>query len=212
MHRKLLYTLLFIIVASIIALYLCNKAIIKNAEGKLYDDVQQIPYRKTALVLGTSRDLNNGYMNPYYRYRIEATTALYKAGKIKYIIVSVDNSHKDYNEPKQMRDDLISNGVDSTHIFLDYAGFRTFDSMVRLREIFSQDSVTIISQQFHNERALYIAHKENINAIAFNAKDVSAKAGFRTQLREKFARVKVFVDYLTNKSPKYLGDKVIIPK
>jgi SanA protein len=110
-----------------------------------------------------------------------------------------------------MRLDLISAGIDSAVIYLDYAGFRTFDSMVRLKEIFSQDSVTVISQQFHNERAIYIASQEGIAAIGFNAKDVSKKFGFRVQLREKFARVKVFVDYLTGKNPKFLGAKVAIP-
>lgn len=90
-------------------------------------------------------------------------------------------------------------------------GFRTFDSIVRLKEIFGQESVTIISQPFHNERAIYIASKEGIAAIGFNAKDVNARYGFKTQLREKLARVKVFADYLFSVKPKYLGDKIIIP-
>ena len=89
---------------------------------------------------------------------------------------------------------------------------RTFDSMVHLREIFSQDSVTIISQKFHNERALYIAPKEGIAAVAFNAKDVASNIDLKTKIREKLARVKVFVDYLVNVEPKFLGEKVRIPK
>jgi SanA protein len=107
-----------------------------------------------------------------------------------------------------MREDLIAAGVDSTHIYRDYAGFRTFDSMVRAREIFGQDSVTVISQPFHNERALYIAQREGISAISFNARDVGKRFGFKTQLRERFARVKVFVDYAFGKKPRFLGEKV----
>ena len=133
------------------------------------------------------------------------------AGKIKYLIISGDNSRKDYNEPQSMKDDLVKNGIDSNLIFLDYAGFRTFDSMVRLREIFGQQQVTVISQQFHNERAIFIAQKQNIDAIGFNARDVKGGDGLSIRMREKLARVKVFIDYLTNKKPKYLGPKVMIP-
>ena len=102
-------------------------------------------------------------------------------------------------------------GIDSTVIYLDYAGFRTFDSIVRLKKIFGQQRVTIISQLFHNQRAIYIAQKEGIEAIGFNAKDVSGDAGLKVQLREKLARVKVFVDMITGKKPKFLGEKISIP-
>jgi len=83
--------------------------------------------------------------------------------------------------------------------------------MIRLREIFGQSSATVISQPFHNERAIFIAGKEDIDAIGFNARDVGTRVGFRVMIREKLARVKVFVDYLTNKKPKFLGPKVSIP-
>lgn len=189
----------------------CNKTIDSAAEGKLYTQAENTPYNKVGLLLGTSKFLRGGTENPYYRYRIRAAVDLYKAGKIRYILVSGDNSRKEYNEPGLMKADLIASGIDSSHIFLDYAGFRTFDSMVRLRDVFGQDSVTVISQQFHNERALYIADREGISAIGFNAKDVGIKMGLRTQIRERFARVKVFVDYLTGKGPKFLGPKVSIP-
>ncbi len=204
-----LFVLLAVVFAVII--YFCNRAIIKAAEGKLFSNVEAVPYNKAGLLLGTSKYLPNNRLNYYYVYRIEAAEKLYKAGKIKYIIVSGDNSRKDYNEPETMRGDLIKRGVDSSHIFLDYAGFRTFDSMVRLKEIFGQDSVTVISQPFHNERALYIASREGIVAIGFNAADVGANAGLPVQAREKLARVKVFLDYLFRKKPKFLGEKVIVP-
>ena len=109
-----------------------------------------------------------------------------------------------------MRADLMAAGVDSAVIYLDYAGFRTFDSMVRLREIFGQDSVTVISQKFHKERALYIAGREKIAAIGYNARDVGQASGMRVKFREKLARVKVFLDYLLGEKPKFLGERVII--
>ena len=209
--RLLLYSFLIFIPICLIAIFLCNKIIRDTAAGKLYSDTKSIPFNKVGLLLGTSKQLTSGYSNLYYDYRIEAATRLLKEGKIKYLIISGDNSRKEYSEPEDMRASLMAAGIDSSVIFLDYAGFRTFDSIVRLKEIFSQDSVTIISQPFHNERALYMAAKEGITAVGFNAADVSAKYGFRVQLREKLARVKVFVDYWMGQKPKFLGSKVIIP-
>jgi SanA protein len=209
--RILLYSLLALIPICLIAVFWCNKIIRDTAAGKLYSDSKTIPFNKVGLLLGTSKHLASGYQNLYYNYRIEAATRLLKEGKIKYMIISADNSRKEYSEPEDMRADLMAAGIDSSVIFLDYAGFRTFDSVVRLKEIFSQHSVTIISQPFHNERALYMASKEGITAIGFIAADVSAKYGFRVQLREKLARVKVFVDYWLGKKPKFLGSKVNIP-
>lgn len=213
MRRKkiLLYSLLAIIPICLIAIFLCNKIIRDTASGKLYTDTKSIPYNKVGLLLGTSKLGRTGYSNPYYDYRIQAAARLLKEGKIKYLIISGDNGRKEYSEPEDMRADLMAAGIDSSVIFLDYAGFRTFDSVVRLKEIFGQYSVTIISQPFHNERALYMATKEGITAVGFNAADVSAKQGIRVQLREKLARVKVFVDYWMGKKPKFLGSKVIIP-
>ena len=203
--------ILVIFVITVLTIVICNRVIENAASGKLYSDTESIPFNKVGLLLGTSKYLKHGAVNPYYYFRIEAAVKLLKAGKIRYIIVSGDNGHQEYNEPVQMQTDLIKAGIDSSVIYLDYAGFRTFDSIVRLKEIFSQDSVTIISQQFHNERAIYIASREGISAIGFNAEDVGKNAGFKVQVREKLARVKVFVDYLFGKKPKFLGQKVVIP-
>ena len=209
--RKTFFISLTVIIAAVlITTWLCNKAVTDSAGNKLYTDAKDIPYNKVGLLLGTTRNGRHGYINPYYDYRIQAAAILIKAKKIKYLIISGDNGRKEYNEPESMRSDLIHAGIDSTVIYLDYAGFRTFDSMVRLKEIFGQDSVTVISQKFHNERAIYIASKEGITAIGYNAQDVSANQGVKTQLREKLARVKVFVDYLFGTKPKFLGEKIII--
>jgi len=201
--------ILFAITAS--AIYYCNQQITQSANARLYNSVTNIPYKKTGLLLGTGKYLKNGIINPYYQYRINATIALFNAQKIKYLIISGDNSTVDYNEPAMMRLDLMQAGIDSTVIYLDYAGFRTFDSMIRVKEIFGQTDVTIISQQFHNERAIFIAQKEQIEAIGFNAQDVPLHADLKVKTREKLARVKVFVDYIFQTKPKFLGEKINIP-
>lgn len=209
--RKLVFAFIFLLIAGVVVLYICNHTVEKASKGKLYSDVQTIPYNKVGLLLGTSKFISDGRINPYYANRINAAAVLMKAGKIRYVIISGDNSRKGYNEPADMRNDLIKAGIDSSFIFLDYAGFRTFDSMIRLKEIFSQTSVTVISQPFHNQRAIYIASREGIDAIGFNAKDLSKNLGFKVQLREKFARVKMFLDFWVGKQPKYLGKKITIP-
>lgn len=210
-RNTVLYLLSLLMAAVALSLYFCNRTIERSARGKLFSDVGHVPYNRVGLLLGTAKYLSSGYTNYYYTYRIEAAAQLLKAGKIKYLIISGDNSRHDYNEPELMKQDLVQAGIDSNLIYLDYAGFRTFDSMIRLKEIFSQDSVTVISQQFHNERALFIASREGIAAIGFNAQDVGKSYGWKTSLREKFARVKVFVDYLTAAKPKFLGEKISIP-
>ncbi|HOY29822.1 MAG TPA: ElyC/SanA/YdcF family protein [Flavobacteriales bacterium] len=144
----------------------------------------------------------------YFTHRMKAAAELYHAGKVQHLLLSGDNGRKGYNEPADMRRALIQAGVDSTNITLDYAGFRTFDSMVRAREVFGQDRFTVISQRFHNERAIYIAQQAGLQAIGFNAKDVTGRSGWRTALREKAARVKVFVDMALGIDPKFLGDPV----
>src|SRR3954453_23138636 len=159
-RRMLLLSFLLLVAAALVCIYLCNRVIDNAAKGKLYSNVHDIPFHKVGLLLGTSKYLANGDVNAYYLYRIEAAVNLIKAGKIKYIVVSGNNNSNGYNEPEQMKADLMKAGIDSAIIFPDYAGFRTFDSMIRLKEIFSQDSVTLISQAFHNARALYIASKE----------------------------------------------------
>ena len=209
-RKTIIISLAIIVLLSAGLTIFADKIIDNKSKNYLYSDVIKIPENKVGILLGTSKYLRNGQINLYYKYRIEAAIALYKAGKIRYIVVSGDNSRKTYDEPTQMKSDLVANGVPENAIYLDYAGFRTWDSMVRMKEIFSQSSFTVISQRFHNERAIYLAHRYGLNAVGFNAKEVEKYYGFKTNLREKLARVKVFVDFFTNKKPKFLGEKIEI--
>lgn len=206
---KIIVLVLFLVIVSI---PLSNKVIQNNATSKTFNSVKNIPKNKVGLLLGTIKYLSNGHINLYYAYRLNAALKLYKAKKIQFIVISGDNSSKDYDEPTDFKNDLMKGGVPEDKIFLDYAGFRTLDSVVRAKEIFGQDSITVISQQFHNERAIYLAEWYDIKAIGFNAKSITGRYGFRVKLREYLARVKVFVDILFRVQPKFLGDKITIPK
>ena len=169
-----------------------------------------MPNEKVGLLLGTGKFLGNGKENAYFFYRIDAAETLYKSGKIKYILISGDNSQKDYSEPEDMQTELIKRGITADKIILDFAGFRTLDSVVRAKEIFGQNSFIIISQKFHNERAIFLAQNYGIKAYGFNSKDVNKYFGFKTKLREYFARVKVFVDFTLGVEPKFGGEKILI--
>ena len=201
---------ILIAILSLIGIFSADRLVEKYANGKVYNSTNKIPHNKVGLLLGTGKILSNGRINLYYKYRIKAAAKLYKSGKIEFILVSGDNSRKDYDEPTTIKSDLIKKGVPADKIILDYAGFRTLDSIVRSKEIFGQKSITIISQQFHNERAIYIAKHKDIQAIGFNAKDVNVHYGLKTRLRERLARVKMLLDLTIGKKPKFLGEKIEI--
>lgn len=185
---------------------LCNGLVNYRSSGKTYSSVDEIPFRKTGIVLGTSKHFRGNRINPYFQYRIDAAAALYHGGKIKYLIVSGDNSRNSYNEPQDMKDALIKKGVPENRIICDFAGFRTYDSMYRAWKIFGLQSFTIISQEYHNKRALYICQGLGLDAVAFNAKDVYGNESFRP--REILARTAAVLDVWFGKKPKYLGAKI----
>jgi len=189
-----------------------NYYIISGTSDHIYRSVDSVPRNRVGLVLGTSRYLRSGGSNPYFRYRIDAAIKLYNADKIEYILVSGDNSLKSYNEPKLMREALEERGVPANRIFADYAGFRTLDSVVRSKEVFGQNQLTIITQEFHGRRAVFIGRHKGIEAVAFAAGSVSTEYGFKVLVREVFARVKAVLDiYVFNTQPRFLGEAEIIP-
>mgnify|MGYP000250566864 FL=1 len=189
-----------------------NWVIIFSAKHNVYSNISETPNgNKVALMLGTSRYTVRGTTNLYFKYRINAAVELYRAGKIKHIIVSGDNRVENYNEPKQMQSALMARGIPERVITLDYAGFRTLDSVVRCKKVFGQTKFIIISQKFHVERALFIANKYDIEAIGYAAQDPPQKYSTKTKIREIFAKTKAVIDlYLINKKPKFLGKKETI--
>ncbi|MGZ4055180.1 MAG: SanA/YdcF family protein [Bacteroidia bacterium] len=202
---KYIFILLLLI---IILISWSNYYIIKTTHSQIYSEITEIPKNDVAILLGASKSLKNGNDNLFFKYRIEAAAQLFKAGKIKHIIVSGDNHKKEYDEATDMRDALIAAGVPDSCITLDYAGFRTLDSMVRCLKIFGQKNVTVISQEFHNQRAVFIANHYNMNVVAFNAKDVPDAFSLKVRIREYFAKFKAVLDlYVFHTKPKFLGQE-----
>ncbi len=186
--------------------------IVSATRGRTYSDPSAIPKRHVGLVLGCSRVLPDGRLNLFFDNRIRAATDLFRTGKVDYLVVSGDNHIRGYDEPTDMKKSLVDAGVPPDRIYCDYAGFRTMDSIVRVRKIFGQTAVTVISQEFHNQRAIFIAQHSGVDAIGFNAPEVDAYDSFKTKCRELIARANMLLDlYVVRRAPKLLGEPVLIP-
>ena len=184
-----------------------------SADAAIHPDVAALAPAEAGLVLGTSRLVRGGALNPYFSNRIEAAAALYKSGKVKYLIVSGNQSdggraNGGYDEPTDMRDALVIAGVPAKAIYRDYAGFRTLDSILRAHEIFQQDRVIVVSQGFHLARALFLARRHGLADDGFEAKDLALPRGFWIKVREAGARVKALIDVLDNRDAR-LGGKTV---
>ncbi|HEX9045629.1 MAG TPA: ElyC/SanA/YdcF family protein [Verrucomicrobiae bacterium] len=209
-HRNRVLMALAVGVLAILSWAVCaDQACSRAASNRIFRSTELIPVREVGLVLGTSKATHHGNPNLHFNQRIAAAAALYRAGKVRHLLVSGDNHVASYNEPADMRDALMAAGVPAQAITCDYAGFRTLDSMVRAREIFGLTNCVIISEEFHCPRALWIARQHHLDAIAFAAPDVGLKSwSWRAAVRERFARSWCAVDlYVLHRGPKILGRK-----
>ncbi len=207
---QLIKCLILLFVLGVVSVYLLDKYMDYAEQGRIYTDIDKVPHKKAALLLGTAKYVARGKKNYFYVYRIRAAAALWKAGKVDAILVSGDNATQYYNETKRMKNDLVKAGVPKKYIAADYAGFRTLDSIVRAEAIFDLEDYIIISQKFHLERALFIAKAKGQDTIGFAAKDKEGtKAAKKMAYREYLARVKAFLDvYILQTEPRFYGKKV----
>ena len=204
-------TLLFILGAGIfvfIGLLITYEIVGWNASGRTYDDVNEIPHNKVGLLLATSPITPGGAHNFYFENRIKSAEELYKAGKIEYIIASGGDYRNDHkfgcDEPQAIKDSLVIRGIPEDRIILDYDGTRTLNSIVKAKEIYGLDSVTLISQKYHNERAIYLADKYGLHAIGYNAELSPIRRNrIKNTVREIFARPKMFIDLIVGSNPKF---------
>lgn len=173
---------------------LCNWVVVQNTQNKVFFDLDSLPSNDVGLVLGTSKYVTKGKENLFFKYRMEASALLFKEGKVKYLILSGNKEGETYDEPKAMKNALTKLGVPEDALLLDTAGYRTYDSVVRCREKYGQEQVTVISQNFHNARALYLAAHEGLDAVGFAAQDVPDGYSIKTLLREYLARPKAMLD------------------
>ncbi len=194
------------------AMFGCEWWTARAATGRSFEAVEAVPSAPVAVVLGTSPRATDGRPNLFFLPRMEAAAALFKAGRVKALIVSGDNGTQGYDEPTEMKRALMQMGVPVEKIVCDYAGFRTLDSVVRAREVFGQQRVIFVSQRFHNARAIYLAQAFGMEAFGLDARDVPAALSVKTFLREKLACAKAVLDAnVLGTKPKFLGEKVNVP-
>lgn len=189
----------------------CNHKVDSLAKRKVTSDIGAAPHCRVALVLGTNPKNKAGRPNSYFTQRVKTAAALYKAGKADYLLVSGDNHTHSYDEPSAMRDALVARGVPRSRIVLDYAGFRTLDSVVRAKEVFGCEEILIVSQADHAARAVYLAEANGINATGVAARTIArGRTRLRLALREWLARDKMMLDLWFGKKPRFLGEKQTI--
>lgn len=207
--KKLAKVLLLAIAAAVAFVIICNAIILVGARDRIgtATDLPEGNY-KVALVLGTSKWTMQGTQNLYFKGRVEASQDLMQADHVKHLLLSGDNSIKEYNEPLLLKKELEARGVPSSAMTMDFAGFRTLDSIIRAKEVFGQDSLVIVTQSFHLPRALYIARHHQIQAIGLTA---PGPLPAKMWLREVIARTVAVLDILFGTQPKFLGKKELLP-
>lgn len=202
-------------VAGVVAFVIIPECYVRKAtEGRMFDDAHGLPDNAIGLILGCSPHLADGRSNVYFLNRIEAGVKLWESGKIKAMIVSGDNRWHEYNEPDAMKAALVKKGVPEDRIVCDYAGLRTLDSVVRAEKIFGAKKVIIVSQEFHNERALSIAWHYGFDTYAYNAKDIHSRAfRLKSWVRERAARVAMLLDlWVLGTKPRHMGQEESLPE
>ena len=186
-----------------------NVWLVKRTAGRIFDDVEKLPKRDVAVVLGTAPVAGGRWLNPFFEARMDAAAALWKTEKVRAFIVSGDNSRRNYDEPTAMRDALVKRGVPEGTITLDYAGFRTLDTMARARAVFGQQNVIVVTDDFHLARSVFLAEAHGIEAVGFSGKPVPAEWSRKARVREVFSRVKAWLDiYVLWTKPKFYGPPV----
>ena len=204
-YTHLICFFVFIIFIFSIMGYYVDVHIENNTRPYITKTIGQLPFNEFGIVLGTSRYTKNGYKNRHYYERLDAAVNLYQQRKIKYILVSGYREDQYYDEPKHMKNYLISQHIPSSVIYQDFKGTRTIQSILRAKTIFNLSSFTIITQGYQNERAVYIARENNINAIGWSANGDFPKSDITSTIREYLARVLVFYEVqIQEVNPNYL--------
>ena len=210
MIKRALLGLLIVITLMIITALALDRWISWKTAPFIFENVASLPHRQVGVVLGTAKYYRTGVLNQYYLYRMQGALNAYNSGKVNYLLLSGDNAQQSYNEPRTMRRDLIKGGVDPADIVLDYAGFRTLDSIVRTRKVFDTNDFIIITQRFHCERALFIALHLGIQAQCYAVP--SPKNMLNVRVREVGARLGALADlFIMKREPRFLGPLVPIP-
>jgi SanA protein len=185
-----------------------NAWLLLHARERIYSAVARLPQNDIGLVLGTAPRLGK-WQNLFFEGRMDAAAKLYHAGKVRHLLLSGDNGTRGYDEPTAMKKALLARGVPESALHLDYAGFRTLDSMARAKTVFGVSEVTVITDDFHLARSLFLADSFGLKAVGYSPPPVPLRSSAKTRVRETVARLASLVDvYVLHRQPKFYGPKV----
>lgn len=194
----------------VLGAWLADRQIDRFAAPYLAEDPKALPEVDVALVLGAAPIGPEGGPNRYFEYRLDAAAELWRAGKVKFLLVSGDNRRPDYDEPSAMRAGLIARGVPEAVIYRDFAGVRTRDSMLRAKSVFGQQRLIVVSQGFHAARAIFLARREGIEAWGLAARDVKRAYSIFTELRRYPSALRAYYDVWVETPPRHTGPTITI--
>lgn len=209
--KRLFRVLCWIAIPGVGVAAICNAWLIASSGERIFSADSKMDARAVALVLGTSPTAGR-WKNAFFEGRMNTAAQLWREGKVRHLLVSGDNSRREYDEPTAMRDALAARGVPVSAITLDYAGFRTLDSVVRARKVFGVRKLVVVTDDWHQPRALFLARAAGLDAVGVSSEDVPWRISVRTRVREWASRVKAVADvYLLGTQPKFLGEPVALP-
>jgi len=189
-----------------LAFVLGNLYVLSRTQGKIESALAQCGQEPVGIVFGTSHWTRSGARNPHFEGRMRAAAHLIHAGRVDHLLISGDNSTRYYNEPVTMWRDLRGRDVRDEDMTLDYAGFSTFDTLVRARDVFGVERALLITQAWHLPRALYIGEALGLEVRGCAAVERDVAGRWRLKLREWVARVATLGDlYLWEREPYFLG-------
>lgn len=211
MKRRIKRFFIILISAAVLlaaAVFVPNFIVIKKTESNIValEEAAELSDVDCAVILGAG--VREGKPTPMLRDRLLVGIDLYKSGAVKKLIMSGDHGSTDYDEVNIMKSFAVDRGVPDKDIFMDHAGFSTYETIYRAREIFEADNIIIVSQKYHLYRALYIAEKLGIKSVGVSADLDTYRGQTKRDLREILARDKDFFKCIFKPKPTYLGDKI----
>jgi SanA protein len=206
----LLLVLGFAAVTLALLSWFAERRLDRYAAASIASDPAGVSPADVALVLGAAPIGPEGGPNRYFEYRLDAAAALWRAGKVRYLLVSGERRPPDYDEPTAMRAGLLARGVPAGAIYRDFGGVRTNDSVLRARDVFGQRRIVVVSQRFHLSRAIFLAHEAGLEASGFEARDVARAYSIFTELRRYPSALRAWWDAWFDTPPRQGGAPVVI--
>ena len=206
--KKLLKKLIYLFIIGVIAIISINWYVKSSTSNLIYHTVNNLPKNEVGIIFGAG--INGDQPSKYLKDRLDAGILLYKTHKIDKILLSGDNGRDEYDELTVMKTYCFNHGVDTTKIFIDYAGFDTYSTMYRASHIFKIKKATLISQEYHLNRAIYIGQKLGVKSIGFSANKGEYLGYQYATFREYGSISKSFFDVIRNREPRFLGNEINI--